>query len=475
MDAISELFLSFNDPMWSANHWRGSLRFDPVNGSEARIISQLEDSQTDLRKPFHPHAYAALEVEADLSRDAVLFDLSDRGHSLSMSQDVFQAEARFVANAVAIGPKGAMAVLASKKAVFSISSPAVFAFLDQKPYEFSVLNRQKRFNIKDKYLKPKTFQSQIFEKIQFHIGKSGGDSVTSDKIGIQYNAGLSLKPRRKMDLISIYRVCQIVEKIIFIMLGSYCGPMKILISNQRRMPPIFSIHCSSALYHKIDVISGLDRCWTLGKLDLDFGNILDRAFATFQTIETAIELILASDATDVVQDKFFKLVRALENIGRNLFPKGSETAPVELSTLQTLIQDHGSPNDLEFFQKRITPIFTRPNSLGYSIDYAKQLFPFSPIVSLEKAAITRLRGIEAHAMTHQFSPSELQEMQFYASVLDFVCRGCLLLQLGLTPDQVVGGIVPHSRFRWFVREAPPESAPTTISEDQILSATVHSV
>jgi hypothetical protein len=454
MIELDEAFILFRDPRRKGNQWRGSLSYDRITGSKIRVVSHLQDRETNFRQPFDVDEFADLAVEADLINKAVMFDLGSLGHTLSYRDKMLTAEARFSANAVAIGPKKRLKDAKTTGIRFFVSSPIVFSFMNQKPYELTARKRGHRFTIQDSPTDDKSFSSRIFSKIEFSITKSATDSVDGDVAKINYGATAGFTPRKPMDLWSIYRLSQLFEKLLFLFVGSHCGPMRIDVSGRKKRSEVCTIYCSSVLYADDTVVNGLQRCWTLDKLKVDFGAAFDTAIANYQTFETALELVIDARAETSIQSRFFKLVRAMENIGRTFFPAGSETEPEELAHIEQLISNEALR---AFFEQRVRPIFNRPNSLGYTIDFAKSAFPFWPVTELDKRRIARLRGIEAHARAHQFDSDDLSGMRFYAEILDFVCRACLLLQLGVSFDDVMSSIYPHSRFSWFVQEQAKEA------------------
>lgn len=149
------------------------------------------------------------------------------------------------------------------------------------------------------------------------------------------------------------------------------------------------------------------------------------------------------------QQRFFRLVRALEAISRNLMPAGAEGSPPELQRIEMLVRAAADKELDTFFDKRIKGVFQKRNSIGYAIDLAKQTFPYGPVLELDKKSINRLRNLEAHAVTHRFTMDETSDMYRHSLVLDFLCRACLLFSLGMTREQIAQG-VPNGRFSWLL-------------------------
>lgn len=429
-----ELFVSFNDSSKPDNKWQGSLRYHRVSGFAVRVVSELLDNGTNFKRPFDVDDFADLTVEADLSKRVVFLDLEPRGHSLSMHQAVLNSEVKFLARGVAIGFPHLFGGVESKSNKFTVTSPILFSFFDQKTYEFNATRRGYRFSIKDKIIKNIKFESKIFKSIIFSIRKKSKNSVNGDQAKIKYGADVSIISRKLMSVWEIYRTSQLFEKLMFLLVGSHCGPMQVDVQATAGKSDIYSLIFSSEFYKETSVINRLERCWTLRNRKIDVGKIIDSAFINYSVIEIPLELILASRLKIDPQDRFFKLVRALENIGRNLFPNGSEPNPTEVDIIRSKISDN--PELLSFFEKRISPIFLRPNSLGYAVDFVKSFFPFWPITDIDKREITRLRGMEAHARAHNFSQNDISIMIYYNDMLDFVCRACLLYELGLSYDDI---------------------------------------
>jgi hypothetical protein len=186
---------------------------------------------------------------------------------------------------------------------------------------------------------------------------------------------------------------------------------------------------------------------------LDFGRLLDAAFSRYKQIEVAMELVIDANSQESTQDKFFRLVRAMEAITRELMPKGSETLPLELQRIEQLIAAH-DPSLKKFFDGRLKSIFSKPNSLGYGIDLAKNTFPYPGLATLDQKSVVRLRGIEAHARAHSFTSEQLDAMHQFGMQLDFLCRASLLLALGMTQEQIAAG-VPNGRFSWLLETRDP--------------------
>jgi len=275
---------------------------------------------------------------------------------------------------------------------------------------------------------------------------------SSGNVGtIKYSGMASFVCRKPMPLRHVVGMSQVFEKLLFLLVGDHCGPMRVVVPRTKRTPPLCETLYASPFYVNDDVVKGIWRCWTLKKVSFEFGKLLDLLIAKYQKFEVALELLLDARMQEEVQARFFRLVRSFEAIARELMPKGYEELPKEFLVLGELVEAQNNKALSKFFEKRVTPIFKKRNTIGYGIDLAKNAFPFGPVLELDKASIGRLRNLEAHAAAHEFTAEEKNDMHQFVDVLDFLCRACILLSLGMTREQIAAG-VPDGRFSFLLGE-----------------------
>lgn len=370
----SDFVISFEDPEVPGKTWHGSMHFDPIDGCQARVITEYDDPRMHPREPLHVYALRELPLTSNLTERIILVDMDREGGGFKASQQRAVLTERFSAKIMVKVTDPGLETLDGLVNRFTLRSPIIFSFIDHHAYETNITKRGRHFSIKDRPYKSATYSSQIFAKIELDVGRSMNDA-SSGNIGIiEYSASATFVPRKPMKLMEILRCAQLVEKLLFILVGDHCGPMEVDVSGGRRQPPRAEIQYASALYVNDDVVTGIWRCWTLNKVEIDFGKLLDAAFVRYSQIEVPMELIIDAGSQETTQDKFFRLVRAMEAITRNLMPKGAETIPPELTGIEKAIEH--DPNLKKFFTGRIKSIFSKPNSLGYGIDLAKSTFPF---------------------------------------------------------------------------------------------------
>lgn len=446
--SASEFVISFDDPQVPDTTWHGSMQFEPTGGFRARVIANYNDPRMNPRDPLPVRALRDLAVTANLTDRMLLIDMDREGGEFNFSHQRAVLTERFNAKIAVKLLDPTLQTLESTIESFTLRSPILFSFVDHHCYDTAITKRRRRFSIKDRRYLGSKFNSQIFCKITFDIGRSMSDASSGNLAKIEYTATATFVPQRPMQLIEVIRCSQLVEKLLFILVGDHCGPLELEIGGGRRKPTRAQVRFASPLYTNDDVVSGIRRCWTLNKVSLDFGQILDLAFGRYNQIEVAMELIIDANSQERTEDRFFRLVRAMEAITRELMPKGTDTLPPELERIEKLIAAH-EPSLEKFFAGRVKSIFNKPNSLGYGINLAKNTFPYPGLTTLDEKAIVRLRGIEAHARAHSFTSEQLNAMHHYGMQLDFLCRASLLLALGMTREQIGAG-VPNGRFSWLL-------------------------
>lgn len=448
--------IAFEHPEVLGNTWHGSMTFDPIEGCQAEVVTEYNDPRLHPRHPLPVYRYRQLEVVGNLLDRIILVDMDREGGGFSVRNQRSILTERFSAKVMVELNDAALRTLDSPVKKFTVASPAVFSFIDHHAYQVAVTKRSKRFSVKDRpYMSP-AVSSKVFSSIEFDIGRSMSDGSNGNIGKIEYYGSVTFTPRRPMSLLEVTRVSQVVEKLLFLLVADCCGPLEVTIPGGKGKPERAKIKFASELYRNDDVVTGIWRGWTQSKVDFDFGAALDRLLANFDQLEIPLELLIDAGSQGRTEDKFFRFVRAMEAITRDLMPKGSEALPDEIDQLEKLID----PSDMKlksFFEGRIKSIFNRPNSLGYGIELAKRTFPYPGIASLEKRDVVKLRGIEAHARAHAFTGAQLDDMHRLGAQLEFLCYACLLLNLGLTREAIAQGL-DGGRFAW-VREADEDTPP----------------
>lgn len=449
----SEFVISFDDPQVPNTTWQGSMQFEPTEGFRARVIANYDDPRMDPRDLLAVCALRDLAVTANLTDRMLLIDMDREGGGFNLSHQRAVLTERFNAKIAVNLTDPTLQTLESTVERFTLRSPILFSFVDHHSYQTAMTKRGRHFAIKDRPYRGPEFTSQIFSKITFYIGRSMSDASSGNVAKIEYTATATFVPQKPMQLIDAIRCAQFVEKLLFILVGDHCGPLELEIGGGRRKPARALVRYASPLYTNNDVVNGIWRCWTLNKVSLDFGRFLDFAFGRYKQIEVAMELIFDANSQVRTEDKFFRLVRAMEAITREVMPKGTDRLPPELEQIEQLIGAH-APSLKKFFGSRVKSIFNKPNSLGYGINLAKSTFPYPGLATLDEKAVVRLRGIEAHARAHSFKSEQLNAMHNFGMQLDFLCRASLLLALGMTREQIGAG-VPNGRFSWLLDTSDP--------------------
>lgn len=449
----SDVVISFDDPQVPNTIWQGSMRFDPTEGCRARVVAEYSDPRMHPRDPLPVYALRDLAVTANLTNRMLLLDMDREGGGFNIGNQRAVLTERFTAKIAVNLTDPSLQRLEDTVKSFTLRSPILFSFVDHHSYETAITKRGRSFSIKDRPYRRAGFTSQIFSKITFDIGRSMSNASSGNIGKIEYTASATFVPQKPMNLLEVIRCAQVVEKLLFILVGDHCGPLELEVSGGGRMPIRAHVRYASPLYANDEVITGIWRCWTLNKVPLDFGRLLDLAFARYTQIAVPMELIIDAQSQGKTQEKFFRLVRAMEALTRELMPKGSESLPPELQRMEQMIAVHDSSLK-KFFDSRIKSVFSRPNSLGYGIDLAKETFPYPGLATLDQKAVVRLRGIEAHARAHAFTSEQLDAMHRFGMQLDFLCRATLLFALGMTREQIAAGL-PNGRFSWLLDARDP--------------------
>jgi hypothetical protein len=456
--SLKTYVIAFDHPDVPGNTWHGSMTFDPVEGCQAEVVTEYNDPRLHPRHPLPVYRYRQLEVVGNLVDRILLVDMDWEGSGISVRNQRSVLTERFSAKVMVELNDPALTTLDSPVKKFTVASPAVFSFIDHHAYQVAITKRSKSFSVKDRPYKASVVSSQFFSSIKFDVGRSISNGSNGNIGKIEYHGSVTFTPRRPMSILKVTRVSQVVEKLLFLLVADRCGPLEVTIPGGKNKPARAEIKFASELYRNDDVVTGIWRGWTQSKVEFDFGAALDRLLVNFSQLEVPLELLIDAGSQGRTEHKFFRLVRAMEAITRDLMPKGSEALPEEISDMEKLI-DPSDKKLKSFFDGRIKSIFNRPNSLGYGIELAKKTFPYPGIASLEKRDVVKLRGIEAHARAHSFTGAQLDDMHRLAAQLEFLCYACLLLNLGLTREAIAQGL-DGGRFAWVLEtdeDTPPDS------------------